>query len=45
VARSQIEHGAALAQLAGKVEGLDRKVDSHGEMLAEILRRLPAAPE
>jgi len=45
VARSQIEHGAALATLAGKVDGLGRKVDSHGEILAEILRRLPAADQ
>jgi hypothetical protein len=45
VARSQIEHGAALAQLAGKVDALDSKVDSHGGLLAEILRRLPAAPQ
>jgi len=87
VVRSQIEHGAALAQLAGKVDGLEGKVDrlegkvdrlegkvdrldhkvdglsgrvgglegkvdaqgqtlaSHSEMLAEILRRLPAAGE
>ena len=37
VARAQIEHGAALAQLAAKVDG-------HGELLAEILRRLPGAP-
>jgi ABC-type transporter Mla subunit MlaD len=27
VARSQIEHGAALAQMAGKVDGLDAKAD------------------
>jgi outer membrane murein-binding lipoprotein Lpp len=27
VARSQIDHGAALAGLAGKVDGLERKVD------------------
>lgn len=45
VARSQIEHGAALATLAGKVDGLAGKVDAHGEMLAEILRRLPAPGE
>jgi hypothetical protein len=52
VTRSQIEHGAALAQVAGKVDGLAGKADgqgetlaAHGQMLTEILRRLPAPPE
>jgi erythromycin esterase-like protein len=45
LARSEIEHGAALATLAGKVDEMEGKVDSHGEMLAEILRRLAAAGE
>jgi chromosome segregation ATPase len=52
VARSQIEHGVALAGLAGKADGLAgdvgalrAEVGSHGEMLAEILRRLPGGPE
>jgi chromosome segregation ATPase len=52
VARSQVEHGAALATLAGKVDGLDakvgqveRKVDAQADVLASVAAQVGAQGE
>jgi hypothetical protein len=40
VERLQIEHGAALGTVAGKVDGLERRLDAHADVLASVAVRV-----